>query len=208
MRANGIMTANGHPATFPGTKLVQDIRKQAKDSHVRTLKRLANLSVPVVGASVQRDTLNDTIDEFRAHGATTTLFGELFALFQRGELSREELDQRLINWGMTMPGLREKFDELPKNVRECVEEFRRVDLKKEWKVKGAEGFKLPMNLATVRKSKALKEAWEGHVSAGQSGKYTTVVENSGEPVAYVDKFPFENWGETSRGTPAVHPQNS
>ena len=193
-------TTNGHPLEFPGAKLVQNIRSQALSSHVRTLTRLANLSVPVVDPTATSSSIDNTIDEIRTHAKTTSIFGEILAGAQKKQLTREELDLKLLNWAMEVPGLREKFDELPENVRQCVDEFRTGN-----GVPSAKGFKIPPNLATAKKNAALKAAWDGHVNAGEKDKYPTVVENTGEPVAFVEKLGFENWGQTSRSNPAVHP---
>jgi hypothetical protein len=198
---------NGTTQTYPDTKFAHDLGKQAQRAHGRTLSRLANLSVSTNAASIQPATLNATIDEFHSHGVTATVFSDIFLLFQKGQLSREELDQRLINWGLTIPGLKEKFDELPDVVKKCVDEFVKVDLKSgktAYGVPSASEFKLPTNLKTARKCAALKAAWEDKVKKGEGKEYPSIVENTGEPVPYVDKFAFENWGETSRGTPAVN----
>jgi hypothetical protein len=197
---------NGTTKSYPDTKFAQDLGKQAQRAHGRTLSRLANLSVPTVSGLIQPAALNATIDEFHSHGVTATVFSDIFHLFQKGQLTREELDQRLINWGLTIPGLKEKFDELPGVVRKCVDEFVKVDLTRgrgEDGVPSARGFRLPTNLNTARKCAGLKAAWDEKVKKGEGKEYPSIVENTGEPVAYVDKFAFENWGETSRSTPAV-----
>jgi hypothetical protein len=195
---------NGPSKWSSPADLVDKLQKQTREAHVRNLSRLANLSVPVIGGTAKPASLNSTVDEILAHGATTTLFGEIFALIQKHKLTREELDQKLINWAFIVPGVKEKFDSIPEDTRKHVEEFRGCDLSRpREELPKATGFKKPMNPVTKKKCASLKAAWEKQFAIDGGAKYPHIVENNGERVRYVEKVPFENWGATVHSTPAV-----
>ena len=193
---------------FPATELVKNLQNEIAQAQVKTLSRLANLSVPVVGATAKSGSLDAAIEGVLAHGETTLFFGQVFSLFQKGLLTREELDQRLIQWAMKIPELRGKFDELPENIRTCVDKFKDCDLSQEDYASVAEGFQRPPTAATAKKIENLKTAWEKQFNVDQGIKYSNVVEKNGDKVMYVDNFAFENWGETVRNTPAVNPSRN
>ena len=190
---------------FPAAELVKDLENEIEQAHVKTLSHLVNLSVPVVGATAKSASLDAAIEKVLAHGETTLFFGQVFSLFQKGLLTREELDQRMINWLMKIPELKGKFDELPENVRACVDQFKDADLSQEDHVLVAEGFKCPPTASTEKKIEKLRTAWEKQFNEDKGMKYSTVVEKNGDKVMYVDEFAFENWGETVKNTPSVNP---
>ena len=186
-----------------GTDIVTTLQK----AHVRHLSRLANLSVPVIGGTTTAATFGSTVDEILAHGATTTLFGEIFSLIQKDELTREELDQKLLNWVLRVPGVQAKYEKLPKDIRQCVEEFRGLGGKARDRIPGIKGFKKPMTLVQARKVEGIKRAWREQCTIDGGRKYSEIVENTGEPVMYVENLVFKNWGETVESTPAVPPRS-
>jgi len=106
---------------------------------------------------------------------------------------------------MKIPELKGKFDELPENIRTCVDKFKDCDLSQEDHVSVAEGFKCPPTAATAKKIENLRTAWEKQFSEDKGNKYSDVVEKNGDKVMYVDNFAFENWGQTVKNTPAVNP---
>lgn len=188
---NGTIT-NG---TTKSNESVVKLQKQFRQAHLRNFGRLATLSTQVIEKPSAFDA-----EDILAHGATTTFFGEIFSLIQRNELTREELDQRLMNWILRVPAIKEKYNTLPENVRRYVEEFRYADIKK--LRMEATGFRRPTPVA-ARKCTGLREAWEEQLKLDGGKKFSEVVENNGEIVAYVEKAVFKNWGETVRSTPAV-----
>ena len=96
-----------------------------------------------------------------------------------------------------------KFDELPENVRACVDHFKDCDLSKTDPLPLAHGFKLPPITATAKKMKKLKAAWEEQYKLDQGTKYPNIVGKNGDRVLYVEKAVFENWRQTVENTPAV-----
>jgi hypothetical protein len=190
---------------FPAAELVKNLQNEIEKAHVKTLSNLVNLSVPVIGATAKSASLDATIERVLAHGETTLFFGQVFSLSQKGLLTREELDQRLINWAMKIPELKGKFEELPEDVRACVDKFKDCDLSQENHVSVAQGFKPPPTAATAKKIEILRTAWEKQFNEDKGIKYLTVVEKNGDKVMYVDEFAFENWGQTVKNTPAVNP---
>jgi hypothetical protein len=205
MSAKPAPAVNGAaPPGIPGSSFVREIGKQSNNAHAESMKRLANFTVPAVGGSAESGALDDTIEQFRAHASTISVFADIFAMFQQKRLSREELDQRLLNWGIQMPGLKEAFEDLPPSVHDAVLEFIKADLNTlDGSLDATKGFKIPMNLATAKKCDEVKAEWEKQLKADLGGKYPTVVENNGDPVPYVENYAFVNWGQTSRSTPAV-----
>jgi hypothetical protein len=188
---------------FPATELVKKVGDDAKQTHINILSHLANLALPVAGGTAEPSTIDGAIEQVKAHLETTKFFSEVFALQQKGTLLREEFDKRLVNWLLNVPGLKEKFDELPDNVRTCVDEFKDSDLSGDNPVPHAIDFKLPPSTSTAKKISKLNAALEEQRNADEWKKYPNVVEKNGDKVKYVEKFPFENWGETVANTPAV-----
>lgn len=128
----------------------------------------------------------------------------MFSKFQAGTLGREELDQSLLNWALKIPALKEKFDELPDDVKAIVDKFRDADLDKLDEVKGlAQKFEFAPSPGTSAVMADLQTALDGQTEAAKASKYPSVVEQDGTPVEYVEKADFENWGQTVRNTPAV-----
>ena len=191
------VTTNGTIAngTAKSNDLSAKLQKQVRQAHLRNFGRLATLSTQVIEKPSGVDA-----EEILAHGATTTFFGEIFSLIQRNELTREELDQRLINWMLRVPAIKENYNALPENVRGYVEDFRLADIKKERT--GVTGFRRPTPFA-ARKCAGLKKAWEGQLKLDGGKKFPEVVENNGEIVVYIERAVFKNWGETVESTPAV-----
>ena len=189
--ANGTFDPN-----FPAAALVKKLQKDAEKTHVDALIHLANLSVPVLGATAKPDAIDAAVEQTLASGLTTEFFSKAFAMAQSGTLTREELDQRMINWALKMPELRDKFNDLPDNVKTVVEEFRKCDLSQG--LPAAAEFKMPASPYAAKKMEGLT------ANLGKTGNYPGVVENTGEPVQYVDKAQFVNWGETVKNIPAVH----
>ena len=187
---------------FPATELVSNIKKEAEQAHINTLSRLANLSIPVLGATAKSSQLVDTLEQILLYADTTKFFGDALSLFQQGSLTREDLDQRLIEWAFKMPGLKEKFDDLPPIVKSCVEQFRNHNLQK-GTLPTAKGFKIPPSPSTAQKSANLKAMWEAQLQVDHGEKFPSIVEKDGSKVAYVEKLLFKNWGETVENTPAV-----
>ena len=188
---------------FPAAELVKSLESEIEQAQVKTLSRLANLSVPVAGRTAPAESIHSTIEKVLAHGETTLLFGQLFSLSNKGVLTREDLDQRLVNWAMKIPGLKERFDELPNEVRRCVDQFKDSDLGQENPVPLSNGFKHPLSSSTAKKIANMKEAWLRQFDIDKGLAYPHIVENNGEKVMYVEKVAFENWGETIKNTPAV-----
>ena len=174
-----------------------------QNAHVRNLSRLANLSVPVMGGTTTAGTFESTVEEILAHGATTTLFGEIFALIQKDELTREELDHKLVNWVLRVPGVQAKFDNLPEDIKQCIQEFRVGGGKARDRIPRTRQFKKPMTPVTTKRVEGLKMAWKEQCKVDGGRKYPGIVENTGEPVVYVEKLLFKNWGDTVESTPAV-----
>ena len=171
-------------------------------AHVRNLSRLVNLSVPVMGGTTAA-TFGSTVEEIIAHGATTTLFGEIFSLIQKDELTREELDHKLVNWVLRVPGVQARYDKLSEDMKRCVEEFKVWGGKARDRIPGTGGFKKPMSPVSARRLEGMKLAWQEQCKVDGGKKYPGIVENTGEPVIYVEKLVFKNWGETVESTPAV-----
>jgi len=188
-----------------GTK---DMVTTLQNAHVRNLSRLANLSVPVMGGTTTAATFGSTVEEILAHGATTTLFGEIFSLIQRDELTREEVDQKLVNWVLRVPGVQARYDKLPEDIKECIEEFKSSGGKARDRIPRTKGFKKPMSPISARRVEGMKLAWKEQCKLDGGQKYPGIVENTGEPVIYIEKLQFKNWGETVESTPAVPSQTS
>jgi hypothetical protein len=187
---------------FPAADLVDSIREGSKKAQLDTLRRIANLALPVAGKTAKRESIDGTIQQELAHGETAKFFGELFSLSQEGAMSREELDKKLLNWVLKIPGMKEKYNDLPDNLKSYVDEFKDHDLTKEF-VPTAGTVKFPPNHATAKKIDQLKSMWEEQYKLDKGEKYPGVVEKNGDNVRYVEKVVFENWGETVRNTPAV-----
>lgn len=192
-----------HDLKFPATDVIKKVEANAKQVHIDILKNLANLSLPVIGGTAEPSTVDAAIEQVKAHEETTRFFSEVFALQKKGTLIREEFDKRIVNWLLNIPELKEKFDELPEDVRTCVDEFKDSDLSADNPVPHAVDFKLPPSSSTAKKISKLKAALEEQRNADQWTKYPNIVEKNGDKVAYVEKFPFENWAETVANAPAV-----
>jgi hypothetical protein len=154
------------------------------------------------------DSIDVTIDQGGAHEETTTFFTELHSRSQKGILTREETDQRWLNCVLKIPGMREKYDDLPHNLQAYVDQFKSHDLTTEF-VPSAGPTKFPPKIATAKKITQLKAMLEEQYKLDKGEKYPNVVENDGANVAYVEKLNvFENWGETVKNTPSVCPHLS
>jgi len=186
---------------FPAAQEVNQLHQEQGKAITASLSRLANLSIPVLGQTAKPESIEATLQDVLAHGETIKFFGETFA--NANSLSQAEFDQKLINCAFLVPGLREKFDELPENVRTCVDKFRMVDLSKEDGRSAVDGFKIPPSASVSRKTEVLRKGWHEQMKLDGGKKFPDIVENDGSPVVYVEKYVFENWGETVKNTPAV-----
>jgi hypothetical protein len=202
------ITTNGHSNGVNGKKTpatLSKVQTATRQSHVRNLSRLANFSTQVISSTPESAEPDSTVDEILSHGATTTFFGEIIALIQQGKLTREELDQKLLHWILTIPGARKKFERLSDETKGYVEDFKGADLRKGKGVPG-EGFKRPRESLRVHRCEAeMKAAWADQVKADGGKGCPSVVENDGRPVRYVNKATFKNWGETVETKPSVIP---
>jgi len=192
---------------FPAAAELKSLHQKQISSHTDSLSLLADLSIPVVGQTAKPSAIDNTLADVRAQGDTITFFSDIFTRYHQtgGKLSREELDQKLINWAMKVPGLKEKFDDLPDPVQKLMNDFKDADLSQDgdvWRGK-AKGFKLPCSPRMAMKMSKLQQMWDEQVKVDGGKKYDGVVEADGTAVLYVEKFPFENWGETVKNTPAV-----
>jgi hypothetical protein len=193
--------------TLSTAESVAKVQKQTRQAHIRNLSRLANLSTQVISGESSsphkssEHSISSTVEEILAHGATTTFFGEIFALIQKKELTREELDQKLINWLFKLPALKEKVEGLPDDVRKHVEEFGKWDFSLRERLR-VPGFRRPTP-AAARKCAGLKAAWKEQYELDGGNGYPSVVENNGDTVMYVENSVFQNWGDTIQNTPAV-----
>lgn len=216
MTSNGNVnhSTNGHgvllkPLSSPKESVQGKVEKQTRQAHIRNLSRLATLSTQVISENespTSQTEINSTVvEDILAHGATTTLFGEIFSeLIQKDRgLSREELNQKLINWILKVPSLKAKLDDLPEDVQGYVEEFGRCDLNDKEAVPKIHGFKRPTSPISARNCEALKSAWEKQYEVDGGMGHPSVVEGDGDAVKYVDKIVFKNWGDTVESTPAV-----
>jgi hypothetical protein len=204
MATSSTATANGNvkfDPLFPAAQEVKLLQAEQSKALTASLSRLANLSIPVLGQTAKPASIDATLQDVVAHGETIKFFGETFS--QASTLSGAEFEQRLINWAMIVPGLKEKFDDLPENVRTCVDAFSKVDLSKEDGRKAVSGFKVPVSASVAKKSEVLRVGWEEQMKLDGGKKFPSVLEKDGTPVVYVDKYVFENWGETVKNTPAV-----
>jgi len=194
---------------WPAAQELKDLHKKLISSHTNTLSLLADLSIPVVGQTAKSTAIGSTLNDVRAHGETINFFSDLFSRFQEtansgDKLSQEEVDQKLLNWALKVPGLKEKFDTLPEPTKQIIQEFSNADLSQEGALKGkAAGFKLPTSPRMEMKMAKLKQMLDEQTKIDGGNKYGSVKENDGTPVLYVEKFVFENWGETVKNTPAV-----
>jgi hypothetical protein len=191
---------------FPAAAELKSLRAKQISAHTDSLSLLANLSIPVAGQTAKTSAIDNALADVRAQGETINFFSDIFTRYQQtsGKLSREELDQKLINWALKVPGLKEKFDDLPDGVKTIMDDFKDADLSQKGGLRGkAAGFKLPTSPKTAMKMAKLKQMWDEQVKVDGGNKYTGVVEKDGTPVLYVEKFPFENWGDTVKNTPAV-----
>ena len=118
-------------------------------------------------------------------------------------MSGKELDQKLLNWILKLPGTRDKYNGLPDDLKAYVDEFKDHDLTREFAPTVSE-IKFPANYATAKKIAQLKAMWEEQYKLDKGKHYPDVVEKNGDHVRYVKKVIFENCGETVRNTPAVH----
>ena len=188
---------------FPAVQLVKDIQSGLDEAQVKTLGRLANLSVPVVGHTAHSESIDAAIQKVLAHGETSVLFGQLFSGAHNGTLTREDLDQRLVSWAFKIPALKEKIEGLPEDARQCIHQFKDSDLQQDQPVPLSAGFKRPISSSTAKKIAVQKAAWQRQFDLDKGLAYPNVVENTGQKVMYVEKLVFENWGETIKNTPAV-----
>jgi hypothetical protein len=205
-RGNNASTSKFDPK-FPAAEELKDLHSKYITAHTDTLSLLADLSIPVAGQTAKPSAIANTLADVRAQGETINFFSDIFERTQQtgGKVSREELDQKFVNWALKVPGLKEKFDDLPDDVKKIVDQFKDADLSQDGHAgeKAAEEFRLPTSPKTALKATKLKTLWEEQVRVDGGKKYDGVVENDGTPVAYVEKFPFENWGDTVKNTPAV-----
>jgi hypothetical protein len=185
-------------------QVVDKVTRQTRHAHVRNLSRLANLSVPIIHGSKEHN-IRSSVQEIVSHGATTVLFGEIFNLLldKNGSpgVSREELDQKLMNWILKVPGVSERFGALDGTARDHVERFRSTDMKS-WDGK-VDGFKRPLTPAVAKKCGEMKKAWEAQLKKDGGRKFKEILEANGERVVYIENTKFENWGDTVNKTPSV-----
>jgi hypothetical protein len=189
---------------FPAADLVKTLRTNIEKAHLQSLNHLANLSVPVAGGTAKPNDIDTAVQQVLAHGETTLFFGTTFSLLQTGQLTREELDQRMVNWAMKMPGLKDKFDELPDDIKSHVGQFKDCDLSQKEPFQLKE-FKTPLSPTTLKRRSQLKKALEEQFKLDQGMKYSGILEKNGDKVLYVEDFKFENWGETVANKPSVNP---
>src|SRR5271163_3921833 len=136
-KTNGT-TGNTKPFEATANPAVgSSIIKQTRKAHTNTLQTLATLSGPMsttastsTPTSVPKGTLSGAVDEVLSQAATTTFFGELFSLIQdKGDnVTRLEVDQKLLNWGIAIPGVKEKLATLPPDLANSVQQFRTADV--------------------------------------------------------------------------------
>lgn len=212
--------ANGTTGKDKPTKDGDAIIEQTRKAHADTLQALTTLLGPLSAtastskqpSSIPKDTLSTAVDEVQSHAATTTFFGDLFSLIQQkgDNVSRHEIDQKLLNWGLAIPGVKEKLAALPPDLATSVEHFHKSDVST-LKETGEgvtwlpEGFQRPMNPKSYKKYTAVRKAWEAQNKRDGGKKYDPVVEKDGTPVKYVEDLLFENWGDTVVNTPGVPP---
>jgi len=207
------ITTNGHSNGVNGAKKdtanLSKVQNATRQSNVRNLSRLANLSTQIISGDSHRtpaDETHSTVDEILSHGATTTFFGEILALIQAGELTREELDQKLLNWILTIPGARKKFERFEEGTKGYIQEFKGADLRKGKGVSTmGDRFKRPNTLRVHRCVQELQDSYNEQLKIDGGKAYPSVVESDGSPVRYVNKKTFENWGDTVETKPSVHP---
>ena len=204
-KSTGTGTTNVNPK-FPAAEEGDALRHESEQAHAESLKRIADLLTSVAGRTAKSDSIDASIDEVRAHGetTTTTFFTELISRSQKGILTREELDQQWLKWVLEVPGMRKKYDDLPGNLQAYVDQFKSHDLTTEFVPRDGPT-KFPPNTATARKIAQLKAMLEEQYKLDKGEKYPDVVENNGDKVPYVENLLFENWGETVKNTPLVHP---
>ena len=192
--------------TAQPAQVVDKVTRQTRQAHVRNLSRLADLSVPVIGHGAKVHNIRSSVEEIIAHGATTVFFGEIFNLLldkNGGDgVPREELDQKLMNWILKVPGVSERFGSLHPTVKGHVERFRASDLAT-WD-KDMEGFKRPLTPVVARKCADMKKAWGEQIKKDGGMRFPDILEANGERVIYIENIQFENWGETVRKAPFVH----
>ena len=204
------ITTNMHSNGVNGaTANLSKVQKATRQSHIHNLSRLATLSTQIISSDSPHtppDETHSTVDEIISHGATTTFFGEILALIQAGELTREELDQKLLNWILTIPGARKTFERFDSRTKGHIQEFRRADLRK-GKGDSTVGvrFKRPHTLKIHHCVQELRDSYEEQLKIDGGKLYPSVVENDGRPVRYINKKTFQNWGDTVETKPSVHP---
>ena len=184
---------------FPAEQLVDSLLEQTRKSHIHNLNRLANLSGPISHGTAPENTLNSTVQEILAQGATATFFGEIFALLQSGKLTREEFDRKLVNWALKVPELNAKIAELPDNIRKAIHQFAGGE-----EVALEDFRRPPVNRRMERKFEKMKMGLNEQFDIDGGQRFSTVVEADGQPVSYVEKAVFQNWGETVENVPAVY----
>src|SRR5271169_6618345 len=109
---NGVLKTT---STLSIADSVFKVQKQTRQAHIRNLSRLANLSTQVI--------VGESSPHKSSEYSISSTVEEILALIQKKELTREELDQKLINWLSKLPALKEKIAGLPEDVRNHVEEF-------------------------------------------------------------------------------------
>lgn len=179
------------------------LRKETRQAHINTLTRIAQFTTHLARHTESPDQVKSHNDDLIAHAETAKVWGEIFELYSSGQFGREEIIQKLLQWCLAVPGLKEKFEELPHLIKSYINEFRNADLRDHEKLPKMEGFRMPASPASVKKAERLKAAVREQCKIDEGRKYTNVLENDGRPVAYVDRAVFENWGETVNNTPAV-----
>jgi len=140
------------------TKPLASISDVAQKADINTLSGIAALAVPTITKSSQPTTLTATIDEVSAQGETAHVFSDILSRIHEGNMSRDDLDQRLLTWVLEVPSMRERLGDLSPEMRALVDKFRTQDLKDRFVVE--KGVKYPPNPATARKIAVLRSALE------------------------------------------------
>ena len=227
-KSNGTVPKSGKSGNGDSEKYIP---KKPHPTHTNRLQRPARLSGSTsttasskssgttISPPMAKEQLSKAAHDILSPEPTTTFFREMFDFIQdKGkDLTKLEVDQKLVNWGLAIPGVKEKLATFPPDVQNSVEQFRTADVSTLQDIdslgfsQGAvgptfvHGFRRPMNPKSHRKFEKIRRAWEGQLKIDGGKKYVSIVENNGSPVKYVDKLMFENWGDTVENTPAVLP---
>lgn len=174
------MTQQVGAASNARTELLASIQKEAKTAHVDTLSRIANLTVPTLATATPRTHLIAAIEQVRGHGETAAVFTGILSRLHQGPIQREDLDQRLLNWVLQVPGIKEKVGDLSPEMRTLAEEFAAHDLRQPFVL--GQGINYPHNPATEEKMRQLGLALQAQVVKDGGQKFPSIVENTGERV--------------------------